>query len=129
MFIALSVAAASAQAEWSNEGFFALADTEAYPVVGLTYFQSEGCSWPRLSIGDEAVTRVAIVVDGKNHGLHETEFMARSAVGTEVHPEIVDAMKRGKVMNLITDQGVLDISLKGATRAINANHAKCKSGW
>ena len=127
LFIALAITAAGAQAEWTNTEFFALSDTT--PVVGVSYYPSNNCRWAMLSIGDESVTSIAILVDGKAHGTYRVEPIVNTAEGIEIGPDVISAMKRGKAMVLVTDHGALDVSLKGATRAINANHAKCKSGW
>ena len=130
LFIALALAATGANAfgnTWENIDEFAYANLGDQVVVGISYETSENCDKAGLFvIGNADVSTIGLVVDSINFGVVEAYTTQTDVKLATLDYRALSALKAGKQMAVVTDQGTVYVSLRGSTRAINQNLAVCR---
>jgi hypothetical protein len=124
---ALAIALAGpVSAQWIAEGSLAIANPGQPVQVGITFDEGETCDRASLFIiGNQDVRAIGLIVDGTSYGSAEAANFSDVAMTVMAGPNALRALKHGTSAAVITDQGMLNISLRGSSAAMNAAYSGC----
>lgn len=125
--LALAIAG-PASAQWIADGSLAIANPGNPVMTGITFEEADSCDTASLFIlGNNDIRTISLVVDGKDYGTAEATLFADVAMVVTAGRDALRAIKYGSRAVVITDQGMLTVSLSGSSDAMNAAYAGCMS--
>lgn len=121
-----AMVASPASAQWISDGPIAVANPGAPVLVGVSFDYARACDQAHLVVyGNDDVSVMGLAVDGTSYGVVEAYRSADRMMVATLGQAALRAIKSGNTAGVSTDQGMVVVSLKGSSSALNAAYAGC----
>ena len=128
LFLAIAIIA-SPVAAWDSDGSVSIANRGEPVITGVVFNGAPRCDDVTVFVaGNASVRMIGLAIDGTSYAMGESFEAAEGIRALNIDPDAIRALKSGKSAVVGTDQGELNISLRGSRAALDSALAACRRG-